>query len=85
MKKPKEWFEEELSGEPLTQESVIECIKMVQQELIDYVVQRCANEADADFTYLGDNLKECGGEYIEVYVIKSSILNVADTIKSELK
>ena len=26
MKTPKEWFEEELSGEPLTQESVIEVL-----------------------------------------------------------
>ena len=33
IKNAKDWFEEELSGEPLTQESVIECIKMVQEEV----------------------------------------------------
>ena len=32
MKTAKDWFEEELSGEPLTQESVIEVLEMVQKE-----------------------------------------------------
>ena len=32
-----EIFEEELSGEPLTQESVIEAIKIVQKELLEYI------------------------------------------------
>ena len=34
MRTAEEWFEEELSGEPLTQASVIECIGLVQAEAI---------------------------------------------------
>lgn len=41
VKTAKEWFEEELSGEPLTQESVIEVIKMIQQEVIEETVKLC--------------------------------------------
>jgi hypothetical protein len=105
MKNAKEWFEEELSGEPLTQSSVIECIEMVQQELIDYVVQRCANEAKlleqsnwGNYEHFdpSPNFKEtekiCNNHfghgdctYEIITVSKSSILNVADKIKNELK
>ena len=50
---------------------LIEFAKMHVQEAL-----RLASEkADADFTYLGDDLKEIGAEYIEVYTIKDSILN----------
>ena len=52
-------------------EAMIEFAKMHVQEAL-----RLASEkADADFTYLGDDLKEIGAEYIEVYTIKDSILN----------
>ena len=46
MKTPKDWFEEELSGEPLTQESVIEVIKMVQKEIWNEALDKAAESAD---------------------------------------
>ena len=54
-------------------------VKKLMREFAKMHVQealRLASEkADADFTYLGDDLKEIGAEYIEVYTIKDSILN----------
>ena len=50
---------------------LIEFAKMHVQEAL----RLASVEADADFTYLGDDLKEIGAEYIEVYTIKDSILN----------
>ena len=42
----KEWFEEELSEEPLTQESVIEVIKMVQKETWNEALDEATESAD---------------------------------------
>ena len=50
---------------------LIEFAKMHVQEAL----KQSSEKADADFTYLGDDLKEIGAEYIEVYTIKNSILN----------
>ena len=50
---------------------LIEFAKMHVQEAL----KQASEKADADFTYLGDDLKEIGAEYIEVYTIKDSILN----------
>ena len=47
MKTPKEWFEEELSGEPLTQESVIEVLEMVQKETWNEALDKAAESAEA--------------------------------------
>ena len=52
-------------------EAMIEFAKMHVQEAL----KQASEKADADFTYLGDDLKEIGAEYIEVYIIKDSILN----------
>ena len=52
-------------------EAMIEFAKMHVQEAL----KLASEKADADFTYLGDDLKEIGAEYIEVYTIKDSILN----------
>ena len=52
-------------------EAMIEFAKMHVQEAL----KQASEKADADFTYLGDDLKEVGAEYIEVYTIKNSILN----------
>ena len=52
-------------------EAMIEFAKMHVQEAL----KQASKKADADFTYLGDDLKEIGAEYIEVYTIKDSILN----------
>ena len=53
------------------EELMIEFAKMHVQEAL----KQASEKADADFTYLGDDLKEIGAEYIEVYTIKGSILN----------
>ena len=50
---------------------LIEFAKMHVEEAL----KQASEKADADFTYLGDDLKEIGAEYIEVYTIKDSILN----------
>ena len=73
IKSAKDWFEEELSGEPLTQESVIECIRMVQEDVIRNTVEECAQSA---------KLVEC--DPMEFYVDKQSILSVADKLIKEL-
>ena len=52
-------------------EAMIEFAKLHVQEAL----KQASEKADADFTYLGDDLKEIGAEYIEVYTIKDSILN----------
>ena len=52
-------------------EAMIEFAKMHVQEAL----KQASEKADADFTYLGDDLKEIEAEYIEVYTIKDSILN----------
>ena len=52
-------------------EAMIEFAKMHVQKAL----KQASEKADADFTYLGDDLKEIGAEYIEVYTIKDSILN----------
>lgn len=48
MKTPKEWFEEELSGEPLTQESVIEVLEMVQKEAWNEALDKAAESAEIE-------------------------------------
>ena len=55
MKTPKEWFEEELSGEPLTQESVIEVLEMVQEETWNEALDMAAVSATVVHIDLVDN------------------------------
>ena len=50
MKTPKEWFEEELSGEPLTQESVIEVLEMIQKETWNEALDKAIESAEIDWT-----------------------------------
>jgi hypothetical protein len=65
MKTAKDWFEEELSGEPLTQESVIEVLEMVQKETWNEALDKAAESAE---------LVEC--DPMEFYVDKQSILKL---------
>ena len=51
--------------------AMIEFAKLHVKEAL----KQASEKTDADFTYLGDDLKEIGAEYIEVYTIKDSILN----------
>jgi hypothetical protein len=43
MRTAEEWFEEELSGEPLTQEAVIDCIRAAQKDTAEYIIKRINN------------------------------------------
>ena len=79
MKTPKEWFEEELSGEPLTQESIIEVLEIVQKEAWNEAIDKAAENADADIYFkgwLGEQEHFVEGEDYEVYVINQSILKL---------
>ena len=72
---------------------LIEVIKIVQRETIRSTVQVCADSADADVTFCGWLAEESlnSGEPFEeeedyeVYVIESSILEVADKLIKELE
>ena len=55
MKTAKEWFEEELSGEPLTQESIIEVLEMVQKETWNEALDMAAESATVVHIDLVDN------------------------------
>ena len=79
MKTPKEWFEEELSGEPLTQESVIEVLEMVQIDAWNEALDKAAENADADVYFRGWLAEQepfVEGEDYEVYVLNQSILKL---------
>ena len=73
MRSAKNWFEEELSGEPLTQESVIECIRMVQEDAIRETVKECKILSELKF-----NAGESG------YLDKESVEILADKLIKEL-
>ena len=81
MKTPKEWFEEELSGEPLTQESVIEVLEMIQKETWNEALDKAAESAtvihidltnDTEFDYT-DVLID---DDVDIRVSKESILKL---------
>jgi len=55
MKTAKEWFEEELSGEPLTQESIIEVIKMVQIDTVEEIVGFAEYIGKKELTFYKDS------------------------------
>ena len=85
MKTPKEWFEEELSGEPLTQESVIEVLEMIQKETWNEALDKAAESAEIEERdYKKSPLKttnlgqEISSEYEGVYygIDKQSILKL---------
>ena len=82
MKKAKEWFEEELSGEPLTQESVIEVLKMVQIDTIKETCKRCSESAEVKYTFVSTGDYSGHDKYI---IDKNSILQVAEKLKEELE
>ena len=68
----------------ISREDLYNVIKQVQIDTIKATVQSCADNADADYT-ITDNFDPVTGEDIEVYVIKSSILEVADKLIKELE
>ena len=65
-------------------------IKEVQRNAIEVAVQRCSEEADADYVVMDDNVEkihdetiECGIIPIEVYVTTSSILDCKQKLFEE--
>ena len=77
----------------VNRELLLETIKQIQIDTIKETVQACADNADADINFLGDIAIESmksgepflSEEDYEVYVIKSSILEVADKLIKELE
>ena len=68
----------------INRELLLEIIKEIQIDAIKETVQACADNADADYT-ITDNFDPVTGEDIKVYVIKSSILEVADKLIKKLE
>ena len=68
----------------INREDLYNVIKQIQIDAIKAAVQACSDNADADYT-ITDNFDPVTGEDIEVYVIKSSILEVADKLIKELE
>lgn len=56
----------------------IEDILFAMKEACNQAIDLCTENADADYTYLGDSLK---ADDLEVYVLKNSILNVKNLIQ----
>ena len=63
-----------------TDEQVLELIRQVQIDTIDYTVKRCAEEAKVMYDFGHVSYHESDGYEVK----KQSILNVADKIKEEL-
>ena len=84
MKKAEEYFEKiPYSFDiPNIKEWVCDQIRCAQKDAIKEAVQACADNADADYTFTGNRDENSD---IEVYVIKSSILEVADKLIKELE
>lgn len=91
MRTAKEIFDEELSGEPLTNYSVEEVIKMVQKETIDEVIKECLKEAVVEVVdhkeYNIEDLPAYNGvnTILPIYgVDEDSIIKVGDKLKKQL-
>ena len=77
----------------INRELLLEIIKEIQIDTIKETVQACADNADADITFCGWLAEESSksgepfeeGEDYEVYVIESSILEVAEKLIKELE
>ena len=77
----------------INRELLLEIIKEIRIDTINETCQACADNADADIEFLGDLARESivsgepflSEEDYEVYVIKSSILEVADKLIKELE
>lgn len=61
--------------------TVKELVLMVMKDACMQVVDLCAEEADADYRYIGEIEDRTGDSYnIEVYVLKNSILKVKEQV-----
>ena len=68
----------------INREDLYNVIKQIQIDTIKSTVQACADNAEADITFVGNPYDPKDDSY-EVYVIKSSILEVADKLIKELE
>ena len=70
----------------INRELLLEIIKEIQIDTIKETCRACANSAEADVTFQGWG-KECQLDASEygVYIIKSSILEVAEKLIKELE
>ena len=68
----------------INRNELLNILRQIQIDTIRETTQACADNADADYT-ITDNFDPVTGEDIEVYVIKSSILEVADKLIKELE
>ena len=70
----------------INRDLLLEIIKEIQIDTIKTTVQACADSAEADVTFQGWG-KECQLDASEygVYIIKSSILEVAEKLIKELE
>lgn len=77
----KQIFEEELSGEPLSQDVIIEVIKQAQIDSIEEAIKLCAESAMTKYTFVST------GDYsgFDNWVVdKQSIMDCGEVLKSEL-
>ena len=64
---------------------IMQVIRVAQEDAIRETVQYCADNADADVNWLREDLMELQAEEdYEIYTIKSSILECAEKLISEL-
>ena len=90
MRTAKEIFDEELSGEPLTNYSVEKVIRMVQKETIDEVIKECLKEAVVEVVDHESNIEDLPAyngvnTILPIYgVDEDSIIKVGDKLKKQL-
>jgi hypothetical protein len=68
----------------INRDELLNILRQIQIDTIRETCQACADNADADYTII-DNFDPVTGEDIEIYVIKSSILEIADKLIKELE
>lgn len=81
MKKAEEYWDDLESD---TYDYIVAIFKQVQIDTIKETCKVCADSADADFNFNCDADSHVSYNDVEVYVIKSSILEVADKLIKEL-
>ena len=88
LKSAEEWKEIFMSNKDITEEQAFEWLKDIQRNAIEYTLLTASQNSIADYNVLDEDLEkdinrileEYTSDPIEVYVIKSSILNCKETI-----
>jgi hypothetical protein len=66
----------------INRDELLNILKQIQIDTIRETTQACADNAEADYVFTGNRDENSD---IEIYVIKSSILEVADKLIKELE